>query len=64
MRWLYLTILTTHTLLAAVIVPLVIITLSRGLRARFLWMDSRISLIIRTTSGASPAGGAVSLMTR
>jgi uncharacterized membrane protein YozB (DUF420 family) len=32
---LYLTILTSHTVLAAAIVPLVIITLSRALRARF-----------------------------
>src|SRR5947209_2914420 len=34
-RTIYFTILTTHTILAAVIVPMVIITLSRGLRARF-----------------------------
>lgn len=34
-RPLYFAILTTHTLLAAVVVPLVIITLARGLRARF-----------------------------
>ena len=34
-RQLYFSILTTHTILAAVIVPLVIITLSRGLRGRF-----------------------------
>ncbi|HZQ68743.1 MAG TPA: DUF420 domain-containing protein [Terriglobales bacterium] len=34
-RTLYFTILTTHTILAAVIVPMVIITLSRALRERF-----------------------------
>ncbi|MBA3912789.1 MAG: DUF420 domain-containing protein [Acidobacteriales bacterium] len=34
-RPVYFTILTTHTILAAAIVPLVIITLSRGLRRRF-----------------------------
>jgi uncharacterized membrane protein YozB (DUF420 family) len=34
-RPIYFTLLTTHTILAAVIVPMVIITLSRGLRARF-----------------------------
>ena len=34
-RPVYFTILTTHTILAAVIVPLVIVTLSRGLRGRF-----------------------------
>lgn len=34
-RPVYFTILTTHTILAAVIVPLVIITLSRALRDRF-----------------------------
>jgi uncharacterized membrane protein YozB (DUF420 family) len=34
-RPIYLTILTTHTILAAVIVPLIIITLSRALRERF-----------------------------
>ncbi len=34
-RAFYFTLLTTHTILAAVIVPMVIITLSRGLRARF-----------------------------
>jgi uncharacterized membrane protein YozB (DUF420 family) len=34
-RWVYLTILTTHTVLAAVIVPLILITLSRALRERF-----------------------------
>ena len=34
-RTFYFTLLTTHTILAAVIVPMVIITLSRGLRARF-----------------------------
>ena len=34
-RPVYFTILTTHTILAAVIVPLVIITLSRALRRRF-----------------------------
>ena len=34
-RPLYFAILTTHTILAAVIVPLVIITLSRALRERF-----------------------------
>ena len=34
-RPLYFSILTTHTILAATIVPLVIITLSRGLRSRF-----------------------------
>jgi len=27
------------------------------------WMDSRISFMIRTTSGASPAGGTLWLMT-
>ena len=34
-RPVYFTILTSHTLLALIIVPLVLITLSRGLRARF-----------------------------
>lgn len=34
-RTLYFTILTTHTFLAAVIVPLVIVTLRRALRAEF-----------------------------
>jgi uncharacterized membrane protein YozB (DUF420 family) len=34
-RVVYFTILLTHTVLAAVIVPLVLITLSRGLSARF-----------------------------
>ena len=34
-RWIYLSILTSHTILAAAIVPLVIITLSRALRERF-----------------------------
>jgi uncharacterized membrane protein YozB (DUF420 family) len=34
-RPVYFAILTSHTLLAAVVVPLVIITLRRGLRARF-----------------------------
>ena len=34
-RPIYFTLLTTHTILAAVIVPMVIITLSRGLRARY-----------------------------
>lgn len=34
-RLVYLTILFTHTVLAAAIVPLVLITLSRALRARF-----------------------------
>src|SRR5215471_4042751 len=34
-RPLYFTILTTHTILAAVIVPMVIITLTRALRGRF-----------------------------
>jgi Predicted membrane protein len=34
-RTVYFSILTTHTILAAIIVPLVIITLSRGLRSRF-----------------------------
>jgi uncharacterized membrane protein YozB (DUF420 family) len=34
-RTIYFSILTTHTILAATIVPLVIITLSRGLRSRF-----------------------------
>ena len=34
-RPLYFSILTTHTILAAIIVPLVILTLSRGLRSRF-----------------------------
>ena len=35
MRPVYFTLLTTHTVLAVVIVPLVIITLSRALRCRF-----------------------------
>src|SRR5258705_1985828 len=30
--------------------------------ARLRWMDSRISFMIRTTSGASPAGGTLWLM--
>jgi uncharacterized membrane protein YozB (DUF420 family) len=34
-RPVYFSILTTHTILAAIIVPLVILTLSRGLRGRF-----------------------------
>src|SRR5260221_14699907 len=34
-RPVYFTILTTHTVLAVIIVPLVMMTLSRGLRARF-----------------------------
>src|ERR1041385_2161073 len=34
-RPIYLTILTTHTILAATIVPMIIITLSRALRERF-----------------------------
>jgi uncharacterized membrane protein YozB (DUF420 family) len=34
-RPVYFSILTTHTILAAIIVPLVILTLSRGLRSRF-----------------------------
>jgi len=34
-RWIYLSILTSHTILAITIVPLVIITLSRALRERF-----------------------------
>ena len=34
-RWLYFTILTTHTILAIVIVPMVLITLTRGLREQF-----------------------------
>jgi len=34
-RAVYLAILITHTVLAAVIVPLILITLSRGLRARY-----------------------------
>ena len=34
-RPIYLTLLTTHTILAAAIVPLIIITLSRALRQRF-----------------------------
>jgi uncharacterized membrane protein YozB (DUF420 family) len=34
-RWVYLSILTSHTILAITIVPLVIITLSRALRERF-----------------------------
>jgi uncharacterized membrane protein YozB (DUF420 family) len=34
-RPVYFSILTTHTILAAVIVPLVIVTLARGLRGRF-----------------------------
>jgi putative membrane protein len=34
-RWIYLSILTSHTILAITIVPLVIITLSRALRGRF-----------------------------
>jgi uncharacterized membrane protein YozB (DUF420 family) len=35
MRVLYLTILTSHTILAVIIVPLVLVTLTRGLRAQF-----------------------------
>jgi protein SCO1/2/putative membrane protein len=34
-RALYLTILTSHTILAIVVVPLVLITLTRGLRGQF-----------------------------
>src|SRR5207302_5169722 len=34
-RPLYFTILLSHTILAAVVVPLVIVTMTRGLRARF-----------------------------
>jgi putative membrane protein len=34
-RWVYISILTSHTILAMTIVPLVIITLSRALRERF-----------------------------
>jgi uncharacterized membrane protein YozB (DUF420 family) len=34
-RWVYISILTSHTILAITIVPLVIITLSRALRERF-----------------------------
>ncbi len=34
-RGIYLTILLTHTILAAVIVPLVLVTLTRGLKGRF-----------------------------
>ncbi len=34
-RPVYFSILTTHTILAAVVVPLVIVTLTRGLRSRF-----------------------------
>ena len=34
-RTVYLTVLATHTLLAAAVPPLAIVTLSRGLRARF-----------------------------
>ncbi len=34
-RPLYFSILTTHTILAAVLVPLVLVTLSRGLRGRY-----------------------------
>ena len=34
-RWLYFTIVTTHTILAIVIVPMVLITLTRGLREQF-----------------------------
>ncbi len=34
-RWVYISILTSHTILAAAIVPLVIITLSHALRERF-----------------------------
>src|SRR5439155_25136250 len=34
-RPIYLTLLTTHTILAVAVVPLVIVTLSRALRARF-----------------------------
>jgi uncharacterized membrane protein YozB (DUF420 family) len=34
-RWVYLTILLTHTILAAATVPLVIVTVIRGVRSRF-----------------------------
>ncbi|MGB7149391.1 MAG: DUF420 domain-containing protein, partial [Terriglobales bacterium] len=34
-RILYFTILTSHTILAIVVVPMVLITLTRGLRAQF-----------------------------
>ena len=34
-RYAYLTMLTTHTILAAVIVPLVVVSLTRGLRGNF-----------------------------
>ncbi len=34
-RWVYISILTSHTILAITIVPLVIVTLSRALRGRF-----------------------------
>ena len=34
-RWIYLSILTSHTILAITIVPLVIVTLTRALRERF-----------------------------
>ncbi|MEP6662145.1 MAG: DUF420 domain-containing protein [Verrucomicrobiota bacterium] len=33
--WIYITILTTHTILAVVIVPMILITLSRALKARY-----------------------------
>jgi uncharacterized membrane protein YozB (DUF420 family) len=44
-RTIYFSILITHTILAAVIVPMVMITLSRALRARF----DRHRLIARWT---------------
>jgi putative membrane protein len=44
-RYLYFTILLTHTILAAAIVPLVLITLSRGLKRR----DERHRAIARWT---------------
>ena len=44
-RYLYFTILLTHTILAAAIVPLVLITLSRGLKRR----DDRHRAIARWT---------------
>lgn len=34
-RWVYLTILLTHTTLAAIIVPLILVTLSRAVRSQF-----------------------------
>lgn len=39
-RPIYLTILLTHTTLAVVIVPLVLMTLSRGLKEQFAWHKS------------------------